>query len=171
MLLIGSEWGSYAAPVSGSGAQAAAPEAAEEAIERLAQQGARQAVSRSFASLDEALEFQTREAIRSLPAKLYHYTDEETAVKILTSQLGRDENTILYLTPSGGLSPLQAQIQLALPPGRSAAVVFEVPTSALDPSRIVAIRRVVGNVYGRAGGGVEVLYRGTVPKDVIQRVR
>ena len=50
LLAVGSEWGSYAAPVSGSGARAggsvaraALREVAEEAGERLARQGAKQA--------------------------------------------------------------------------------------------------------------------------------
>lgn len=33
----------------------------------------------------------------------------------------------------------------------------------LDPAKIVAIRRVAGNIYGKGGGGIEILYRGNIP--------
>ncbi len=43
LALVGSEWASYATPVAGSGRRAVAKEVAEEASERLARQGAREA--------------------------------------------------------------------------------------------------------------------------------
>ena len=78
------------------GARAAAREAAEEAGERLARQGARQA---------------TRQAGGSLPEKAYHYTRKEVAALIEEGGL-RSSSGIVYATPHGGLSPLQAQIDL-----------------------------------------------------------
>lgn len=102
--------------------------------------------------------------------KLYHYTDEATAELIERSQLGLPGRTT-YLTPDGNLSPTQAGIDLALPHRNTAEAVFEVSTKALDPSKVSRTRRVSGNVGGRAGGGTEVLYEGTIPRDAIRRVR
>jgi hypothetical protein len=52
---------------------------------------------------------------------------------IMNSQLGRNENSIIYLTPAGDLTPLQAQIELALPGVTRGYAMLEVPKSALDP--------------------------------------
>jgi hypothetical protein len=135
-------------------------EAAEEASEQLARQGVRQAASKSFSSLDEALQTVTRERFESLPEKLFYYTDSETAHLIYASgRIGKDATSIVYLTPKGGLSPLQAQLKLALPSRNTAEVVISVPKSLLAPEKVLLIRRVTGNIYNRPGGGVEVLYK------------
>jgi hypothetical protein len=56
-----------------------------------------------------------------------------TVRMIMNSQLGRNENSIIYLTPAGDLTPLQAQIELALPGVTRGYAMLEVPKSALDP--------------------------------------
>ncbi|MGB0952206.1 MAG: RHS repeat-associated core domain-containing protein [Planctomycetota bacterium] len=93
--------------------------------------------------------------------KFYHYTDEATAVKIENSQLGIPDTT-LFLTPNGGLSPLQAQIELALPSDNTATALFEVAGDMLDSTKIIGGGRVTGNVNGRAGGGIELLIDGAI---------
>jgi len=75
------------------------------------------------------------------------------------------------LTPEGNLSPIQAQIELALPQKNTAKALFEVNAKALDPSKISNARRVTGNVFNRGGGGTEMLYEGTIPLDAIKRIK
>lgn len=77
----------------------------------------------------------------------------------------------LYLTPNGAMSPVQAGIELALPQTNTAGALFRVETSALNPENISMIRRVTGNVFGRGGGGIEILYNGRVPMSAVTRVR
>ena len=102
--------------------------------------------------------------------RLFHYTDGATAELIERSQLGLPDRTT-FLTPNGNLSPTQAGIELALPRGNTAKAVFDVSVDALDPSRIGGAGRVTGNVFGRGGGGVEVLYEGTIPRGAFRRIR
>jgi len=37
---------------------------------------------------------------------------------------------------------------------------IDIPSSNVDVSKIIIIRRVTGNVYGQGGGGWEILYKG-----------
>jgi hypothetical protein len=104
------------------------------------------------------------------PGKVFSYTDAETAQLIEQSQLGLPGRTT-FLTPNGNLSPLQAQIELALPQKNTASALFEVTTEGLDPSKIILQRRVTGNVYNRGGGGIEILYDGPIPLENVRRVR
>jgi hypothetical protein len=106
----------------------------------------------------------------TLPARVYHYTDPQTAALIEQSQLGLPGRT-LYLTPPGNLTPAQAQSLLDLPPSNTATAVFEVDSAALDPNRVEAIRRVAPYVYGHPGGGIEILYDGTVALAYVRRIR
>ena len=106
----------------------------------------------------------------SLPARVYHYTDPGTAGLIERSQLGLPGRT-LFLTPPGDLTPAQAQSLLDLPAANTANAVFEVDAAGLDPARVQAIRRVAPYVYGHPGGGVEILYDGTVDLRYVRRIR
>jgi len=87
-------------------------------------------------------------AEKTLPEFLYHYTSEEVAPLIENSALGQP-GQVLYLTPNGGLSPVQAGIELALPQTSTAGALFRVPTSVLDTSQIIRI----GPVTVRAPAG------------------
>jgi hypothetical protein len=109
-------------------------------------------------------------AAAALPKYLYHYASEDTAALIESSQLGLPGRT-LYLTPSGGLQPLQAGVELALPQANTAGAIFRVPSSALIPDNILRIGRVTGNVLGRAGGGIEIQYGGSIPIEFVTRVQ
>lgn len=77
----------------------------------------------------------------------------------------------LYLTNRGDLTPMQAQIELALPPHNSGTAVFRVNADGLDPGQVILQRRVTGNVFSRGGGGWELVYDGTVPLDYVERIR
>ena len=117
----------------------------------------------SFASLDEALRITTRQRLESLPDELYVYVRGDIAQKILGSgMIGRSADSIVYLTTKRNYTPLQARLELALPLTNTAEVVIPVPKRLLDPNRVILIRRVTGNLYNAPGGGVEVLYRGTI---------
>lgn len=107
---------------------------------------------------------------KPLPNKLYYYTDTATAAKIESSQLGLP-GQITYLTPIENLSPLQAQIELALPQKNTAQAMFEISTDGLSSSKVILQRRVTGNVFNRGGGGTEILYDGTIPLDNVKRIR
>ncbi len=109
-------------------------------------------------------------AASTLPQYLYHYTSEETAALVEGSQLGLEGRT-LYLTPKGTLQPLQAGIELALPQTNTASAVFRVPSSALVPVNILRIGPVTGNLLGRGGGGIEILYDGSIPIEFVTRVQ
>jgi len=104
-----------------------------------------------------------------LPEYLYHYTSKSAAAAIEGSQFLGLEGRTLYLTPSGGLSAIQAEIELALP--STGGALFRVPTSVLEGGSIVRAGRVTGDVYGRGGGGIEILYNGRVPIEFVERVR
>ncbi len=75
------------------------------------------------------------------------------------------------LTPNGTLQPLQAGIELALPQTNTASAVFRVPSSALVPVNILRIGPVTGNLLGRGGGGIEILYDGSIPIEFVTRVQ
>ena len=83
---------------------------------------------------------------------LYHYTSENAAAEIESSALGQAGRT-LYLTPSGGLSPTQAGIELALPQTNTASAVFQVPTAALEAAQVVRTGSVTGTCWEEAGAG------------------
>ncbi len=106
----------------------------------------------------------------AVPKKMFHFTDDATAELIEKSQLGLRGRTI-FLTPNGHLSPLQAQIELALPQKNTVTALFEVTTKGLDTSKIILRRRTTGNVLNRPGGGTEILFDGPIPLKNVRRVR
>jgi RHS repeat-associated protein len=107
----------------------------------------------------------------TLPGTLYHYTNDETAALIEATQLGQmTEDPMVFLTDNGSLSPLQAQIELALPPTNSATSIFAVDVRALQTVNLVRQGRVTGNVFNRAGGGTEFVLNQTIPKSAFRRI-
>jgi len=107
----------------------------------------------------------------TLPKYLYYYTDKETAALIEKSQLGLPGVKPTFLTTARRLTPLQAQIELALPPKNTAQALFRISTKGLDQSKILLQRRVPGNVFNRAGGGFEVLFEGPIPLEHVTRFK
>lgn len=106
----------------------------------------------------------------SLPRYVYHYTTEAAAARIELTQLGRP-GSWLYLTPEGAVSPLRAGIDLALPSTNTAEAAFRISSSVLDLSKILRIGPATGNILGRGGGGMEIIYDGTIPIRNISRIR
>jgi RHS repeat-associated protein len=88
---------------------------------------------------------------------LYHYTSEAAAQSISKTGLRTGKDGFLYLTNKSRLSPLQAQIELALPANRALPTsILRIDVSGLSPS---IIRRVQGNLPSMgAGGGTEILF-------------
>lgn len=108
---------------------------------------------------------------------LYHYTSPSNADKIMAKGFDTrySSDGSLYFTNRGDLSPLQAQIELALvnrpPPGS----LLRIDARALETAGIspfVGPRRVQGNLPGLgAGGGTEFLFNQNIPSQFIQRVK
>ena len=98
---------------------------------------------------------------------LYHYTSKEAAEAISQQGLKVGRDGFSYLTNKGGLSPLQAQIELALPANRALPnSILRIDASGLNPA---LIRRVSGNLPGYgAGGGTEFLFNQQIPANLIK---
>jgi hypothetical protein len=94
-----------------------------------------------------------------LPDKIYKYTKEFPGE---WSEIRPGSDGYAYYTTDGSLGKLNSTLDLALP-GYKPTYRIEIMTS--DPSfnlkNIDIIRNVTGNVYGRGGGGWEILYHGT----------
>jgi RHS repeat-associated protein len=109
------------------------------------------------------------QAERSGAQTLFYYTDEATAQAITKSgQIGAPGAKEVFLTNNGNLTPLQAQIELALPAKNTATAVFSVDSQALP--QLLRSGRVAGNVFNRAGGGFEFVFNGPV-KEGFKRIR
>jgi len=101
---------------------------------------------------------------------LYHYTSTEAAQSISQQGLKVGRSGFSYLTNNGSLSPIQAQIELALPANRALTnSILRIDASGLDPA---LIRRVTGNLPGYgAGGGTEFLFNQNIPASLINIIK
>jgi hypothetical protein len=107
---------------------------------------------------------------------VFHYTKGEFVDSISTNGLRPGS----YATPNGGLSPLQAQIDLALPPNtglRDAVMRVDVAGLREAGYEIPAITRVTGmvtgpggRVYTMPGGGYEMQFPYAIPPAFIKVV-
>ena len=102
---------------------------------------------------------------------LYHYTTQQNADMIMSSQLGQTNESWNYLTPDGTKTPIQAQIDLALPQGNTAESLIMIKPNSIYPKDIIHQGNVQGNFYGRGGGGYEMIYRGTINSKYLLRLR
>jgi len=109
---------------------------------------------------------------------LYHYTNDAAARNILEKgfQTKYTSDGFLYFTPKGNLSPLQAQIELALPANRPLpGALLRIDVAAMREAGItpaIGPRRVQGNLPKLGvGGGTELLFDQNIPAQFIQRVR
>jgi hypothetical protein len=109
-------------------------------------------------------------ATNNAPKYLYHYTSREAAQSISQNGLNVGKDGYLYLTNSKSLSPLQAQIELALPANRSLPnSLLGINTTGISP---ISIRRVQGNLPGLGGGGgTEFLFKQTIPPSSIKIIK
>jgi len=98
----------------------------------------------------------------------YHYTFREAVASIEKNGLRPGS----YATPNGNLSPLQVQIDLALPPNRGLTnAVLRVDLAGLRKAgyEIPKITR-VGRAFNMPGGGFEVRFPYEVPPEYISGV-
>lgn len=79
----------------------------------------------------------------------------------------------MFLTPQGDLRPLQAQIDLALPPNRGLPnALFEVDVGKLVRLGIdVPASSQVGRSFNMPGGGLEVPIESRIPAELLRRIR
>jgi len=104
--------------------------------------------------------------------KLYHYTGAGNAESILQNGLGAGGRRT-FATPAGNLSPVQAQIELALPANRGyPGALFEIDTARLQQ---LGINPAVGpqqimSTPNAGGGGIEFIFNQPIPPSAIKQV-
>jgi hypothetical protein len=151
LLSVGSEWGSYAAPVAGSGRRAVAREVAEEASETIGKQLARQAARQAA---------QQGNASESLPAPIRNSFRGVSYEEI-------KEPLIVYRLYGGKARQLGRWFMLQRPQGRLQATIDYAirPEWGNTLERLVALRLLRGTrVFvepaapqgGLVGGGLQV---------------
>ena len=105
-----------------------------------------------------------------LPRYLYTYTSPGTATNIQRAgQIGRADE-LVYATDAGRLTPLRAQLDLALPQSNSAQAIFRIDTSLINQNPLL-VRPVTGNVFSRPGGGTEYIFRRPFPSGSFTRTQ
>jgi hypothetical protein len=108
----------------------------------------------------------------AVPSKLYHYTGEGNVGSILENGLGAGGRRT-FATPAGNLSPVQAQIELALPPNRGyPGALFEIDTARLQQLGInpaVGPQRIMSTPTA-GGGGIEYIFNQPIPPSAIRQV-
>jgi len=108
----------------------------------------------------------------TLPGKLYHYTGAGNAESILKNGLGAGGRRT-FATPAGNLSPVQAQIELALPANRGyPGALFEIDTARLQQLGInpaVGPQRIM-STPNAGGGGIEYIFNQPIPPSAIRQV-
>lgn len=108
-----------------------------------------------------------------LPGRLYHYTGAGNAERILQNGLQPGRSRQLFTTPAGNLSPVQAQIELALPANRGyPGALFEIDTARLQQLGInpaVGPQRIM-STPNAGGGGIEFIFNQNIPREAIRQV-
>ncbi len=110
---------------------------------------------------------------KSGPSTLYHYTSAGNAESIVQNGLRPGAGGQVFTTPAGNLTPVQAQIELALPPNRGLpSALLEIDAaglqragiqSTLGPVRVQPIRTA-------PGGGTEFIFGERIPPEFIRQV-
>jgi RHS repeat-associated protein len=101
--------------------------------------------------------------------RAFHHTFDD----VVDSIRGTGLRPGSYATPTDGLSPLQAHIELALDPSRGARnSVLEIDVQGLRAAgyEIPAVNRVSGR-FGMAGGGYEMQFPYAVPPEFIRVIQ
>ena len=101
---------------------------------------------------------------------VYHYTSSLNVASINQGGLRGNE---VFTTPNGSLSPLQAQLDLALPPNRGLPdALFRID---LNQVRQLGIEfsnpQQIGRQFNLPGGGTEVIIYGPIPPSALKQVR
>ena len=110
----------------------------------------------------------------SQTSKLFHYTTDASAGNISKTGLNLSPDKFVYTTTKGDLSPVQAQIELALRPNRGYPnALFGLDVKGLSKAGInpvVGPKPVTGGNFG-AGGGIEVLFNKPIPPEYLNRIK
>lgn len=103
------------------------------------------------------------------PKYLYHYTNNPSRI-LKNGFTITDKQPYVYLTNKSNLSPLQAQIDLALPANRLFPTsILKVNVKGMHPSMI---RKATGNLPGMgAGGGTEYIFNQGIPASLIKQIK
>jgi RHS repeat-associated protein len=106
----------------------------------------------------------------AVPEKLYRYVFRGEVDTILKEGLAPGYGGKVYTTPTGSLSPLQAQIDLALPPNRGLRdAVIEIDVQVLRKMGFeVPPATQVGRWFNMPGGGAEVIFNRQIPPEAIR---
>jgi hypothetical protein len=110
----------------------------------------------------------------TVPATLYHYTSEAGAAGIMERGLLPGASGKVFTTTAGDLSPLQAQIELALSPNRGLpGAMLEIDAAGLEQAGIKPLLGPlrVQPTINAPGGGTEVIFNQQIPSQFIKRVR
>jgi len=87
---------------------------------------------------------------------LYHYTSKEAAESIAKEGMNVGRDGFAYLTDKADFSPLQAQIELALPANRALPeAILKIDASTLKAE---ITKRVTGNLPGLGSGEEQNIY-------------
>ncbi len=110
---------------------------------------------------------------RKASQKLFHFTQARNAAGIAKGGLRPGASGKNFLTPDGSLSPLQAQLDLAIPPNRGLPdALFEVDVQTLRRLGIdVPAPSQVGRSFNLPGGGQETLIDSLIPPEALRRIR
>lgn len=112
-------------------------------------------------------------AAKTLPRNLYHYTGARNVETILNNGLQPGRSGQLFTTPTGNLSPVQAQIELALPANRGyPGALFEIDTLRLQQlgiNPVTGAQRIMSTSTA-GGGGVEVIFNQNIPREAIRQM-
>jgi RHS repeat-associated protein len=114
-----------------------------------------------------------KEIVATAPRKLYHYGFSRYADDIASGGLKPGTSGKVFTTPAGDLSPMQAQIDLALPPNRGLRdAVYEIDVLTLERMGAnVPSATQVGRSFNMPGSGSEVVLDLRVPAEAVRRVR
>ncbi|MCK4563219.1 MAG: hypothetical protein KAU94_00935 [Verrucomicrobia bacterium] len=115
---------------------------------------------------------QSRGFLAPKSTKLYHYTGANPN-KIAAEGLIPGGSGKVFTTPSGKLSPLQAQLDLALPPNRGLPnhlLEIDIPTLQ-GMGMKVPQGGPVGRMFNMPGGGTEIVFPHAIPAEAIKVVR
>ncbi len=104
--------------------------------------------------------------------KLYHYTSADPE-SILRNGLRPGVSGKVFTTPAGDLSPLQAQIDLALPPNRGLPQhLLEIDVQTLREMGIkIPQGQRIARMYNMPGGGIQVVFPRKIPAAALRLVR
>ena len=98
-----------------------------------------------------------------LPDKLSHYTSEDPRSWTTIGKAEAVDNRI-WLTPNSELNSTEAMSQLALKQSPNWRVDIMTTDPTFDASRVLYIQK-VDPMFGQAGGGIEVVYKGPLSLD------